>query len=263
MERPGGAAGVDRCHACRSRLLGVFRGLGEQDLAGIDRGRVVHHYRKGQVLHYEGNPAQGVDCLRSGRAKVYRSAPRDRQHILRIAEAGDLLGLPSVLAGEVHASTAEMIEDGSVCHIDRDTIVGALGSSADALRAVTDLLASQLLHCEAERAELASGTVRERMASTLLDLTHRYGVASEGGLRIDVKLSREELAEMIGASPETAIRQLSEFRAEGIVSTRGRSILVADLTRLARAARTAAESPVSGGRVRSPGLPAPELRRSS
>ena len=60
------------------------------------------------------------------------------------------------------------------------------------------------------------------MASTLLDLARRYGVQTKAGVRIDLTLSREDLAEMIGTTPETAIRQLSEFRTEGIVATRGR-----------------------------------------
>jgi CRP/FNR family transcriptional regulator len=205
-------------------------------MAGLDRGKVIHRYRKGQILHYEGNPAAGVDCIRAGRVKVYRSAPRDRQHILRIAEEGDVLGLESILTGDNHASTAEMIDEGTICHLDREAFLAALESNPAALRAVTDMLAEQLLRSEAERAELAGGSVRERMASTLLDLARRYGVQTKAGVRIDLTLSREDLAEMIGTTPETAIRQLSEFRTEGIVATRGRSITIEDPARLGRAA---------------------------
>lgn len=236
MERPTGSAHAESCEACATRLKGVLRCLGTDGLAAIDRGKVVHRYRKGQVLHYEGNPAAGVDCLRTGRVKIYRSAPRDRQHILRIAEPGDVLGLESVLAGEHHASTAEMIEEGTVCHLDREAFLGAIESSPAALRAVGILLATQLLRSEAERSELAGGSVRERMAATLLDLSHRYGTPTDDGLRIDLSLSREDLAEMIGTTPETAIRQLSEFRTEGILGTRGRTITVEDSGRLARVA---------------------------
>jgi CRP/FNR family transcriptional regulator len=184
------------------------------------------------VLHYEGNPASGVDCIRAGRVKVYRTAPRDRLHILLIAQAGDVLGVESVLAGGNHASTAEMIEDGLVCHIERDVFLGALESDPPALRAVAELMAKQLLRSEAERVELAGGSVRERIALALLDLARRYGVPSGNGLRIDLKLSREDIADMIGTSPETAIRQLSELRREGIISTGRRSIVVEDIDRL-------------------------------
>jgi CRP/FNR family transcriptional regulator len=167
---------------------------------------------------------------------VYRSAPHARDHILLIAEPGDVLGIESVFAGGNHASTAEMIEDGTVCHIPRDAFLGALEADPPALRAVTELLARELLRSEAERVELAGGSVRERLALTLLELVRRYGQPQETGLRIDLTLSREELAELVGTAPETAIRQLGELRREGIVATRGRAIVVQDLARLAHVA---------------------------
>jgi CRP-like cAMP-binding protein len=98
-------------------------------------------------------------------------------------------------------------------------------------------MAEQLLRCEDERVELAGGDVRERLAATLLNLATRFGEAEDDATRIALQLSREELAEMIGASTETTIRQLSEFREQGIVSNSGRRIRLDDPERLARIAR--------------------------
>jgi CRP/FNR family transcriptional regulator len=236
MERPTGVSSSEACEGCTTRLQGVLRGLGPPALARLEQGRFVRRCREGQVLHYEGNPASGVECIRSGRVKVYRAGLRERPHILLIAEPGDVLGIESVVAGGNHASTAEMIEDGTVCHIERDVFLRALEADPPALRAVAELLAKQLLRSDADRVELAGGNVRERIAVMLLELVRRYGIPQGTGLRIDLSLSREDLAEMVGAAPETAIRQLGELRREGIVATRGRSIVVEDLARLAHVA---------------------------
>ena len=235
MERPTGVVHSESCEGCTT-LQGVLRGLGPPARRRLERGRSVRPYRKGQVLHYEGGPVSGIDCIRAGRVKVYRSAPRARDHILLIAEPGDVLGIESVFAGGNHASTAEMIEDGAVCHVGRDAFLRALEADPPALRAVTELLAKQLLQSEAERVELAGGSVRERIAVTLLQLVRRYGTPQGTGLRIDLSLSREDLAEMVGTAPETAIRQLGELRREGILTTRGRTIVVEDLDRLTHVA---------------------------
>jgi CRP/FNR family transcriptional regulator len=236
MERRTGVVQAEACEGRTTRLQGIFRGLGAPALDRLERTSSVRQCRKGQVLHFEGSPASGVDCIRAGRAKVYRSAPHARDHILLIAEPGDVLGIESVFAGGNHASSAEMIEDGTVCYIPREALLGALEAYPPALRAVTELLAKQLLQSEAERVELAGGSVRERLAVALLGLVRRYGTPHGTGLRIDLALSREELAEMVGTAPETAIRQLGDLRREGILTTRGRSIVVEDLGRLAHVA---------------------------
>ena len=223
MERPSAVVNLEGCESCPSRCRGVLSCLGPEILAG--------HARRDERPH-----ATGVDCLRAGRVKVYRSAPRDRQHILRIAETGDILALEPILTGKNHTSTAEMVEDGVVCHLNRDTFVSMLESDPSALRAIAGILAKQLLRSEAELVELAGASVPERMAVMLLGLARRYGSSNGDGVRIELMLSREDLAEMIGTTSETAIRQLSELRAEGIVTTAGRAITIEDLPRLAQVA---------------------------
>jgi CRP-like cAMP-binding protein len=237
MRRPTGNGKLESCEACMTRLKGVFACVSAPALADLDHAKVTHHYGRGHVLHYEGNPVATVVCIRSGRVKVHSCTPRDRPHILYLAGPGDVLGVESALTGRHHASTAEMIEDGSVCHIDRGTFLRTLDQSPAALRSVTKLLAEQLLRSEAERAELAGGSVGERMALTLLSLARKYGEPTENGIRIGLTLSRDDIAEMVGTTPETAIRQLSELRREGIIATRGRVILIEHPTRLARLAR--------------------------
>jgi CRP-like cAMP-binding protein len=169
--------------------------------------------------------------------KVSRSAPRNRRHILYLSGPGEVLGLESVLTGEPHSSTAEMAEDGTVCLIDRGEIQAILQERTEVARAIAETMAQQLLRCEDERVELAGGDVRERLAATLLNLATRFGEPEDEAMKIALQLSREELAEMIGASTETTIRQLSEFREQGIVSNSGRRIRLDDPERLARIAR--------------------------
>lgn len=232
------------CETCETRSEGVFEVLEGLELDRLNRSKVTNVYRRGQTLFHEGNPCAGVFCIRSGLVKISRAAPRNRRHILYLAGPAEVLGLESVLTGEPHSSTAEMAEDGVVCLIDRGEVQQFMRERTEVCRAIAETMAQQLLRCEDERVELAGGDVRERLAATLLNLATRFGEEEDEATRIALQLSREELAEMIGASTETTIRQLSEFREQGIVSNSGRRIRLDDADRLARIAR------VSNGQAR-------------
>lgn len=225
------------CESCNSRLSGVFATLDPVSLAQLTRTRIAHSYDKGQVLFYEGNPCTSVFCIESGVAKVYKNGARNRMYILYLAKAGDVLGLEALLAGDFHAATAEMLEGGIVCALDRAELLHVMDDRPRMYQVISSCLAEQLRRSEEDRAELASAGVRERLALTLLTLATRYGEEVSGHVRIGVDLSRDDLADMVGTTTETAIRYLGDLRDRHILSTDGRTIFVDDLDRLARLAR--------------------------
>jgi CRP/FNR family transcriptional regulator len=230
------------CEACETRLNGIFAPLSGEDLARLDRFKTSHTYGRGQALFYEHNPAISVFCIRSGVAKVFKTAPRERHHILYLAGQGDVLGLESLLTGESHSATAEMLEPGTVCQIERTALYDIMTRRPEVCREVARAVARQLLRSEEERTELASSLVRERLALTLLALGSRFGRAVDGLLRIGPDLSREDLADMIGTTPETVIRELARLRERKIITTEGRVICLVSPERLARIARMSLDS---------------------
>jgi len=240
MERHPGPK-VAGCSACGTRLASVFARMDNAALARLDRAHLPHSYSAGQVLFYEGTPCHAVFCVRSGVAKVYRATSRGRSYILFLARAGDVLGLESVLADGPYAATVEMLEDGIVCRLEREALTGALERDPTVWRDVAKVVASQLLRSEEERAELASSDLRERLAATLLGLAARWGDEENDGVVLHVNLSRDDLANLIGASTEATIRQLGELKRRGLVSTDGRTIRIDEPSRLARLARLTAQ----------------------
>ncbi len=219
-------------------MTSLFRELEGEALDRLESIRTAHRYRKGQILHYEGTPSVGIHCFDSGRAKVLRSAPGGKMCILRLTNPGDVLGLEALFCEDhLYSTTAEMIQGGVVCLIEREPLLEFLQEQPELYRAVAMALARRLRASEAERVELAVGDVRERTARLLVMLARTHGESSPHGTLIGIKLSREEIAEMIGAAVETVIRQLTEFRAERLLESRGRQIVVLDSSRLARIAR--------------------------
>ncbi len=212
-------------------------GLDERQLALRDRTKVPRHYAAGQTIYREGAPASGVHCLRSGRVKASRATLRGRPHILRIQGPGTLLGLEDLFTPGSHSATAVALEDVVACFVERAAILEILESQPSVARAIARELAELARASEAERAGLAGGAVRARIARLLLRLGRDHGRRTDAGLLIELPLSREEIAEMAGTAFETAIRQLSAFRDEGALGGSGRALVITDEEKLIRAAR--------------------------
>lgn len=190
-------------------------------------------YKRKQALYYEGNPLTGIYFIQSGRAKSYKIGPEGKQYILRIANAQDILGLESIFKADPYFySTAEMLEEGWVHLIEKRVFMDLINKDPRIATSMMTALASQVMTSDEERLDLAQRAVRERMAKLLITLSNHYGTPTKMGVSLHLKLSREEIAEMIGTAAESAIRLLSEFKEEKMIALEGKDIIILDEKRL-------------------------------
>lgn len=227
-----GKAIKQECDKCPSRLLGVFCTLEGEDLAEFNRHKTTNIYTKGQVIFYEGNRAYGLYCVFSGRVKLYKSGIGGRQQIVRIAGPGDLLGYRSLFADEPYHATAEALEDTTICCIDKNAFFPVLAKNPELAIRLIKKLSKELRVAEDLATSIAQKSVRERMAELLLMLKETYGKTTKRGVVLDIHLSREEMAEMVGITQETAIRLLSEFKRDGLIEVKDRDITILDMKAL-------------------------------
>lgn len=216
------------CKTCSSKFLGVFCDLEGEPLEEFNRHKTVNKYKKAQIIFYEGNQAFGLYCIYSGRIKLYKTGIAGRQQIVRIAGPGDILGYRSLFADEPYHATAEALEDAEICCIDKNAFFPVLAKNPPLALNILRKLSKELRVAEDLATNIAQKSVRERMAELLLMLKETYGKPSKKGTKIDLQLSREEMAEMIGITQETAIRLLSEFKKDGFIDVREREITILD-----------------------------------
>lgn len=214
------------CEECPSRLLGVLCAIEDPALEDLNRRKTTNMYKKGQVIFYEGNDAYGIYCIYAGRVKLFKSAISGRQQIVRVAGPGDLIGYRAIFAEEPYAATAEALEDATICCIDKNAFFSVMSDNPKLALTVIRKLAKELRIAEDMATSIAQKSVRERMAELILMLKETYGRPSKKGVTIDLHLSREEMAEMIGITQETAIRLLSEFKQDGLIEVKEREITV-------------------------------------
>lgn len=213
----------------------IFCNLTSDEIETFDKHKSCLLFKKGQQVFKEGAYPQGVFIIDSGKIKLEHSGDEGKMQIVRMAKAGDLLGYRALFCGEKYNATAVALEEANLCFIPKDIFFRVLDSNRHLSLDVIKILAKDLRNAEDHLTELAQKPVRERLAKALLSLNETYGVDHIQGT-INVHLSREEIADLVGTATETAIRLLSDFRHEGIIELIGKKIKISDPDKLQKVA---------------------------
>lgn len=220
------------CQFCKARGNSQFSDLTEDELSILSSHKSCVSYKKGQTLFYEGTRPMGIFCINRGKVKVYKMGSNGREQILFIAQPGDFLGYRSMLSEEFYGASATVIEPAAICFIPKSDFLTILNSNPSFFQKLMKAVCHELGVMEDKLAQLAQKSVRERLASTILMLKETYGMEGDGSDVIDIALSREDLANIVGTATETVIRLLSEFKSDGMIALEGKRIKVLDVKAL-------------------------------
>ncbi|NJN41342.1 MAG: Crp/Fnr family transcriptional regulator [Flammeovirgaceae bacterium] len=224
------------CSLCQQLQHSLFNGLSKEELENVSDHKTCIQYKKGQNIFYEGTRPMGLYCVNGGKVKVFKNNVQGKEYIVYIAKPGDFLGYRSLLSEEYYAGTATVLEDAKICFIPKDQFFGVLYKNPLFMQRVVKAICIEMGIMEEKMAELAHKSVRERLAANLLMLKETYGVDGGESTLIDLALSREDLASIVGTATETVIRLLSEFKKDGLISFEGKRIRVIEARKLAKQA---------------------------
>ncbi len=215
------------CSNCASLSKGVFCSLAKEELADISNHKVTNTYKKGQTLFVQGNHPFGLYCISSGNIKVTKVGADGKESIVRIATAGDVLGHRSLFTDQYYSATATALEDTKVCFLDKKFIMKVIQDKPSVSMNIIEKLSADMGAAESKLSSLHQKNVRERLAELLLLLKESHGEEMEDGrTKINLKLTREEMATMIGTANETLIRFISEFKEAGLLEQEGKTIYI-------------------------------------
>jgi CRP/FNR family transcriptional regulator, cyclic AMP receptor protein len=196
-------------------------------------------YPKGAVLFTEGQTASGVFAICSGKVKLSTSSLEGKTIILRIAQAGELIGLPSILSGKPYEVTAEVLELARVNFIPRATFLRFLGANPKAVIQVAQLVTeSHYAGHEVIRSLGLSRSASEKLARFLLGWSANH---ASGQDRLRIPLTHEEIGEMIGTTRETVTRLLTDFKKRNLLTVTGDTVNICNRVALQSLAGTIAQ----------------------
>jgi len=227
------------CLSCDARSISFLQYCSPEQVELITRAKSCVHYKKGQVIFYEDNLAQGVYCLSGGVVKLVKSSEDGREQIIRFAQSGEFLGYRALIAEEPFVASAECVEDTIACFIPRDPFMQVLAQNPKVNSEMMKSLCHELGIADEKIASLAHKTVRERLAETLLLLHETFkedDKDEKDDSLIHIILPREDIANIVGTATETLIRLLSEFNKENLIELQGKRIRLLDIKKLERIA---------------------------
>lgn len=200
----------------------------------IEALKICSSFKKGESIFREGSYASGVYCINAGKIKLAMIGSEGKEQIVRMAKPGDIIGYKALLSGDRYSATATAIEDCNICFIPREIFLVILQKDAELSFEMMKLLSNELKQAEEKITHLAQKPVRERVAETILFLKETYGIDKDN--QINILLTREEIANLVGTATETAIRLLSEFNKDHIIELSGKKIKILDTDKLVKTA---------------------------
>lgn len=222
------------CDDCVINSISVFNKLTIDELNILNYEKTCQIFKKGTIIYNEGSRISGCYCIHNGIIKLYKTGFEGREHIIRFAKKGDIIGYRSLLSNDFACHTAKVLEDAQVCYIPGETLFRLLENNSKFALEMLKLSCIELGEANTFITDIAQKTVRERLAEVLLILKDTFGLDEEQNLQIT--LTREELGNIIGTATESVIRLLGEFKDNRWIEINGRKIKIIDIKSLQKIA---------------------------
>jgi CRP-like cAMP-binding protein len=215
---------IPYCNKCAVETGSIFKYLSGEEVDMINYEKEFRQYKRGEILYNEGSRISGFYCIHSGIIKVFKTGFDGKEQIIRFAKSGEIIAYRSVLSNELACTSAKVIEDCKVCFIPADILILLVKSNSTFAHELLKLACHELGEANSYITDIAQKTVRERLAEIILLLIKDFGLDDNNYLQIS--LTREELANIVGTATESVIRLLSEFKNDKLLELNGRKIKI-------------------------------------
>lgn len=217
---------MSKCESCIVREFNALKALTSEELRRVSACKTGKTYRKGQVIFEEGETLNGVYCVRDGVCKLTKLSENGKDQVVKLVVKGGLLGKRSLITEQKTNLSAVALSDMEMCFIPKNEIMTDLKKNPDFTMTVLKRMAEDLKDSDESIVNMAQKSVRRRMAETLMYVHDEFGTDEDGYLNI--VMSREDYASIVGTATESAIRILSQLKKEGVISTTGKRIRIED-----------------------------------
>lgn len=228
MRAPYGLEIIENCLTCPHLQERIFCNLSPAALQRLSAITSASSYPKGATLFVEGQTARGVFVLCNGRVKLSTSSVDGKTLIVRIADPGEVLGLPATITGKPYELTADAAEPVQANFISRTDFLNFLRDHGEAALRVAQQLGETYHAAIGEMRSIGlAHSAGEKLARFLLDWCASRGNGKEGtGAKLT--LTHEEIAQMIGVSRETVTRLFTDFKKKQLLQVKGSTLILSN-----------------------------------
>ncbi len=206
----------------------LFASLTDAEFNSLEHIFLVKRYNKNQVIFQEEETGNYMYIVVSGKVKVSKSNASGRESILAIHQPGDFFGEMSLLDGKTAPATVSAMEDCKIISVSRQDFSNYLMTNQKVMHQMIQVLCSRLRQVWSQVHFLSHSSADARIRAGILQLSSRYGLADNRGVLINLRITHQELAEMVGTSRETVTRTLATLRRKGILKIDQRRMILLD-----------------------------------
>ncbi|EHQ28971.1 Crp/Fnr family transcriptional regulator [Mucilaginibacter paludis] len=224
---------IDRWNFTTQSILNI---LSDEDYQAMIANQSEQRYQKGDVIFREGSVPAGIFLVRSGKIKKYKVDQLGKEQIIYVANQGELIGYHAVLAEERYPDSASALEASLLSFIPKEDFFEVIRRSPMFSQRLLKALSHEFTVLANTISVFAQRSASERLAIALIVLREKYKDGSPANEEIVLNISRTDLANIAGIAQENVIRLLKEFKAEDILETEGRKIIIKDIKKLVKRA---------------------------
>jgi DNA-binding response OmpR family regulator len=204
---------------------------GTDPLKKLSEEQDIRTYRKKETIYSDNNYPKGIYFVIKGKVKTFKTNESGKEFITGLYKEGDFFGHLALLEESKYTDEAMALEDAEVCMIPKDSFQQLIYKNTEVSKKFMRMLSGNLQEKEEQLIKLAYNSVRKRVSEALVTLYNRY---SKEGDKFSMQISREDLANLAGTAPETAIRTLSDLKDEKLIDIKGSQISVLDYDKLCK-----------------------------
>lgn len=208
------------------RRVPLFATLSEEEFRSLEPIFQVKNYRKNQIIFLEEETGHYMYIVLAGKVKVTKTTPSGKETILAIHQPGDFFGEMALLDGKTAPATVSAMEDCRIAAIHSSDFQRMMMCNEKVVRQIIQVLCSRLRQVWAQVQDLSYSTADNRIRAGILQLSRKHGVQDARGIIIDLKITHQELAELVGTSRETVTRTLARLQKKGVLQLENRRIVL-------------------------------------
>jgi CRP-like cAMP-binding protein len=210
------------------KKIDLFKNLSEDELKELEAYLVQTAYKKKDDIFTEGDPPEWFFIVSKGKVKVTKLSHEGKEIILEIISPYDIFGGVAVLRNFPYPANAVAMEDSEVIKISRKNLMRLVDRFPNLMYCIALQLGDRMKSSYDSLKNIALERVEARIAALLLKLSNKVGVETKEGVLIDMRLTKQDVADMVGTTVETSIRTFSKFKKQGFVTDADGKIIIKD-----------------------------------
>ncbi|HWR37890.1 MAG TPA: Crp/Fnr family transcriptional regulator [Patescibacteria group bacterium] len=214
------------------RHIPVFEDLKPEDLDVINQVTAERNVRKNATVFNEGENGEGFHYVKTGKIKIIKLSADGREHIVNILGAGEVFAEVLLFNQGAYPATAVAMEDSCVGVIRNSELEKVILHYPQIALHIIKVMSKKLLYIQTKVKTMAFSDSYAKIAQTLESLAEQYGRKTERGIEVDMDITRQDIANMVGATRETVSRVFSIMKKDKVLDADERKIIVLDMDSL-------------------------------